>query len=264
MLQQVAPSVWVAQASLYLTTSTMIVGADGDALVVDPAASTTDLRSLATEVEARGWRVRAGFSTHPHWDHLLWVPELGDVPRWALPAAVDAARHRHAELLAEAVADLGNARAVDAAWFARLTPLAAGADTLPWAPVPIVVRPLSAHAAGSAALLLPDARALVLGDLLSDVEVPLLDLDATDPLADHVAALEEVAALIESGMGDVVIPGHGHVADSVEARRRLTLDRAYLEGLRARRPSADPRLAPGWLLDAHRAQVNALADRRTP
>jgi hypothetical protein len=29
--------------------------------------------------------VVAGFSTHPHWDHLLWHPRLGDVPRYATP-----------------------------------------------------------------------------------------------------------------------------------------------------------------------------------
>jgi hypothetical protein len=30
--------------------------------------------------------VVAGFSAHPHWDHLLWHPRFGDVPRYATPA----------------------------------------------------------------------------------------------------------------------------------------------------------------------------------
>ena len=28
------------------------------------------------------------WSTHPHWDHVLWSAELGDAPRYAAPAAV--------------------------------------------------------------------------------------------------------------------------------------------------------------------------------
>lgn len=43
--------------------------------------------------------VAAGFSTQPHWDHLLWHPRFGDVPRYAtsasahpLPGSAEAAR----------------------------------------------------------------------------------------------------------------------------------------------------------------------------
>lgn len=271
MLHEVAAGVWVTQSRLYRTTSTVIVGPDGDALVVDPAVTAADLESLAAQIHAHGWRIRAGFSTHPHWDHLLWSPVLGDVPRWALPAAVAVATARRAELLAEAAADLVGQRRcddggapLDVDSFGLLTALADGAEALPWSPVPAVVRPLAGHAPGSAALLLPEERTLVVGDMVSDVEVPLLDLDATDPLTDYVGALEEVAMLVDSKAVEVLIPGHGQVADRAEARRRLALDRTYLADLQALRPGRDPRLAPGWLLDAHLAQAQALAARRSP
>ncbi len=35
--------------------------------------------------------VVAGFSTHPHWDHLLWHPRFGDAPRCATPAGAHTA-----------------------------------------------------------------------------------------------------------------------------------------------------------------------------
>ncbi len=41
------------------------------------------MEDLADEVERLGIPVVAGFSTHPHTDHLLWRPRFGDVPRYA-------------------------------------------------------------------------------------------------------------------------------------------------------------------------------------
>ncbi|MEP7026538.1 MAG: hypothetical protein ABJB47_22595 [Actinomycetota bacterium] len=49
--------------------------------------SVADVAALA----GAGLRPRAGFATHPHWDHVLWSRELGDVPRYAAKDAVRAA-----------------------------------------------------------------------------------------------------------------------------------------------------------------------------
>ena len=79
MLDQVASRVWVATSATWSTTSTIVVAQDGAALVVDPALTPEELTSLAREISERGWRVVAGFSTHPHWDHVLWSAALPDV-----------------------------------------------------------------------------------------------------------------------------------------------------------------------------------------
>src|SRR3546814_7155362 len=47
-----------------------------------------------------------------------------------------------------------------------------------------------------AALLVPDAGVLIAGDMLSDVEVPLPDLAAEDPLGDYERALDLFAGQI--------------------------------------------------------------------
>jgi hydroxyacylglutathione hydrolase len=55
-----------------------------------------------------------------------------------------------------------------------------------------------------------------------------------------------------------VVPGHGHVGDAAELRRRLALDAAYLDALAAGKPADDPRLAgdsAAWLRDTHQEQV---------
>ncbi len=262
VLVEVTDGVFVARATLYATTTTVVVRA-GDALVVDPGPTRHDLDALAADVASRGWRVIAGFSTHPHWDHLLWTEALGDVPRWARAGAVASARARHGDLHAEMARAVDEQSAVLHLTLAHLTALPED-DALPDLPFPALVIGHQGHAAGHAALYLPEARVLVAGDMLSDVEVPLLDLEADDPLEDYAHGLDRLAAYVTGGHVDVVIPGHGSPADPAEARRRLALDRAYLTDLADLRSSADPRLeaAPAWLREEHAAQARAVAERR--
>jgi glyoxylase-like metal-dependent hydrolase (beta-lactamase superfamily II) len=72
---------------------------------------------------------------------------------------------------------------------------------------------------GHAALLIEERGVLVAGDMLSDVLIPMLDLDGTaDPIEDYLAALR----LLEDAAGDadVLVPGHGSTggADQLHAR----------------------------------------------
>ena len=258
MLTEAAPGVWVGTSSVMATTSTVVVAADGRALLVDPGVTADERDALAREVADRGWRVAAGLSSHAHWDHLLWAPALGAVPRWALPGAVDEAATRRADLLAELAATLGPDD--PATGFADVAPLAEG-------PVPgfadVVVLGHDAHAAGHAATLVRGARTLLVGDMLSDLEIPLLDLTHPQPVTAYADGLALLRLLLETGDVDVVVPGHGSVADRAEAFRRLASDEAYLAALVTGRPVDDPRLAAAadWLLAGHRAQVQALGAR---
>src|SRR4051812_50020624 len=49
---------------------------------------------LADDLSAAGQAVVAGFSTHPHWDHLLWHPRLGAAPRYATARCAATVRDR--------------------------------------------------------------------------------------------------------------------------------------------------------------------------
>ena len=109
------------------------------------------------------------------------------------------------------------------------------------------------HAPGHGAVFLPGTGVLVAGDMCSDVEIPLLDLTAPDPLGGYRAGLERLAAV--PGVRHVV-PGHGHAGDADEFRGRLSADAAYLDGLVLGKPFTDPRLTgPGWLRDTHDEQL---------
>jgi len=90
--------------------------------------------------------------------------------------------------------------------------------------------------------------------MCSDVEIPLLDTVATDPVGDYRTGLERLASV--PGVRQVV-PGHGHVGDAAEFRGRLALDAAYLDAITSGRPADDPRLtadSPEWIRAAHEEQ----------
>jgi hydroxyacylglutathione hydrolase len=100
-LTEVAPGVLVATSGYAMTTSTVVVGSARGCLLIDPAVTAADLAALAGELAALGLRPAAGWSTHPHWDHVLWSAGLGDAPRYAAPAAVAAAGTERDGILAE-------------------------------------------------------------------------------------------------------------------------------------------------------------------
>ena len=90
-LNQVADGVWVRQSE-WVWSNSIVVRVDDGLVLIDPGIHGTELSQLADDVEQLGLPVCAGFATHPHWDHLLWHPRFGDVPRYATPAAAEVAR----------------------------------------------------------------------------------------------------------------------------------------------------------------------------
>ncbi|NLE72220.1 MAG: MBL fold metallo-hydrolase [Actinomycetales bacterium] len=266
-LVEVAPGVHVATAAMWATTTTVVTADDGACLLVDPAVTVDDVHGLAETLAVLGWRPVAGFSTHPHWDHVLWSARLGDPARWATPEACRVARERREQILRDADTE---APGHDHVAIGRLTALPTGAGEpssgvrLPWSGPTALVLPHSAHCPGSAALVLPDPGVICVGDLLSDREVPLLDLDAPDPVGDHLRALEVVEAAIAAHGVRVVVPGHGTVTDAEGARRRAERDRAYLAALVAGDPIDDDRLDDPWVAGEHERQVTWAAARQLP
>jgi glyoxylase-like metal-dependent hydrolase (beta-lactamase superfamily II) len=90
MLNEVADGVWVRQSEWVWSNAVVVRGEDG-LFLVDPGIDGSDLSQLADDVDRLGIPVVAGFSTHPHWDHLLWHPRFGDVPRYATAAGARSA-----------------------------------------------------------------------------------------------------------------------------------------------------------------------------
>ena len=251
--REIAPGVLVATSELLTCTSTVVAAGDGGCLVIDPAVSVADLAALAADLDGAGLRPRAGFATHPHWDHVLWSRALGDVPRYAASAAVADAESRRRRLVSQAQ---DAAPGHDLELIGRLTALPADAARIPWDGPAAQVIVHNGHAPGHGAVFIPDAGVLVAGDMLSDIEIPLLDTPADDPLGDYRAGLQRLAAV--PGVRWLV-PGHGHIADADGFRHRLDADHRYLDLLAAGEPFSDPRCTGGWQLDYHREQLQRVA-----
>ena len=244
MLTEVADGVWVRQSEWVWSNAT-VVRADDGLVLVDPGISGSDMEELADDIERLRLPVVAGFSTHLHWDHLLWHPRFGDVPRHATEANVAAApgvRERGQAMAAESTTG------VPLDLVALVTPLPPDGGLIPGTLVEH-----EAHAIGHAALLLADRGVLLAGDMLSDVLIPMFDPRRPGQLAAYATALDRLAEA--AGMVDVVIPGHGTVAEGAEVAARLAADRAYVDALRRGEEPVDERLEQDWLAGPNRANV---------
>jgi len=246
-VDEVASGVFVATARQYTTTTTVVAGAGGGCLIIDPAVTVAELDTLARWLSASGLRPVAGWSTHPHWDHLLWSAALGDVPRYATPRAVATAARELTGLIS-GVTD--SAPGHDLTLFAQVEPVVG--DAIDWAGPRASVLAHDAHAPGHGAVFLPDSGVLIAGDMCSDIEIPLLDRESADPFGDYRHGLGLLASV--PGV-TVIVPGHGQAGDHAEFRRRVAADFAYLDALEAGTDPADPRLSADWLREEHARQL---------
>jgi glyoxylase-like metal-dependent hydrolase (beta-lactamase superfamily II) len=264
VLRQVADGVHVHQSEFCQSNAVVVQGASG-VLLVDPGIQTSELDQLAQDVRALDQPVVAGFSTHPHWDHLLWHADFGTAPRYATAICAAAIQARLSDpgwqdfVVGMMPTDIADDVPLDL--FGLVTGLPADTTHVPWDGPKIRVLEHRAHAPGHAALLVEGLGVLIAGDMLSDVLVPLLGMNAADPVDEYLAGLQLLDSV--AGEVDVLVPGHGSVCGSDEVRARLALDRAYVHGLRDARVSDDPRIGPSapfdWVAGVHERQVAQLA-----
>src|SRR4051794_4661109 len=101
MLRQVAEGVLVHQSE-FMQTNTVVVQGDAGVLVIDAGVLGEEMVCLASDVRELGQPVEAGFSTHPHWDHLLWHESLGEAPRYGTTRCAATVRERLPDAAAKA------------------------------------------------------------------------------------------------------------------------------------------------------------------
>ncbi len=276
MLRQVAEGVLIHESKFCQSNAVVVLGRAG-VLLIDPGVLGHEMAGLADDLRELGQPVVAGFSTHPHWDHLLWDARLGAAPRYGTARCAATVRN----LLSDA-----RWKARTAEWIppdiveqvpldllGLITALPAETTQIPWDGPRVRMIEHQAHAPGHAALLIEERGVLVAGDMLSDVLIPMLDLnDTADPIEDYLAALR----LLEGAAGDVdvLVPGHGSTGGADQVHARIDQDRAYVQALRDAHVPSDPRIGPSakdgwdWVAGVHAGQLQRLARRserdRTP
>src|SRR5215208_5348866 len=269
MLRQVADGVLIHESEFIQSNAVVVQGRAG-VLLIDPGIQGDEMAALANDLSDSSQPVVAGFSTHPHWDHLLWHAQLGEAPRYGTARCAASMRDllsdadwkaRVAEGLPPEIAE-----EIPLDLFGLITGLPAETARIPWDGPRVRIIEHQAHAPGHAALLIEERGVLVAGDMLSDVLIPMLDLnDAADPIEDYLAALR----LLEGAADDVdvVVPGHGSIGGADQVRARIDQDRAYVHALHDAHVLSDPRVGPsaqpGWesVSDVHNGQAQRLAER---
>jgi glyoxylase-like metal-dependent hydrolase (beta-lactamase superfamily II) len=267
VLRQVAEGVLIHESEFMQSNAVVVQGRAG-LLLIDPGVTGYEITCLANDLRELGWPVVAGFSTHPHWDHLLWHARLGAAPRYGTARCAATVRDRLSDAGAKArIAALippDIAEQVPLDLLGLITDLPAEMAQIPWDGPQVRIIEHQAHAPGHAALLIEERGVLVAGDMLSDVLIPMLDLnDTADPIEDYLAALRLLEGV--AGDVDVLVPGHGSIGGADQVHARIDQDRAYVHALRDARVLSDPRVGPSaksgweWVSGVHAGQLQSLA-----
>ena len=270
MLRQVAEGVLIHQSEFCQSNAVVVHGRAG-VLLIDAGIYGSEMACLANDLSDAGQTVVAGFSTHPHWDHVLWHARFGSAPRYGTARCAATIRDRLSgphwkdSIAGWIPPDIAEQISWDL--FGLITGLPAETARIPWDGPQVRIVEHQAHAPGHAALLIEERGVLVAGDMLSDVLIPMLDLnDTADPIEDYLVALRllEDAANLVAGL----VPGHGSIGGADQVHARIDQDRAYVHALRDAHVLSDPRVGPSakdgwdWVAGVHERQLQRLAQAR--
>jgi glyoxylase-like metal-dependent hydrolase (beta-lactamase superfamily II) len=255
--------------SEFCQSNAVVVQGQAGVLLIDAGIYGSEMACLANDLSDAGQTVVAGFSTHPHWDHVLWHARFGSAPRYGTARCAATIRDRLSgphwkdSIAGWIPPDIAEQISWDL--FGLITGLPAETARIPWDGPQVRIIEHQAHAAGHAALLIEERRVLVAGDMLSDALIPMLDLnDAADPIEDYLAALRLIEGV--AGDVDVLVPGHGSIGGADQVRARIDQDRAYVQALGDAGAPDDPRVGPSatfdWMSGVHERQLQQLARRR--
>jgi glyoxylase-like metal-dependent hydrolase (beta-lactamase superfamily II) len=269
VLRQIAEGVLIHESEFVQSNAVVVQGRSG-VLLIDPGIQEHEMTCLANDLFDAGQAVVAGFSTHPHWDHLLWHTRFGTAPRYGTARCADAARDQllgedPKARIAAALIPPDIADQVPLDLLGLIVGLAAETAQVPWDGPRVRIIEHQAHAPGHAALLIEERGVLVAGDMLSDVLIPMLDLSAADPIEDYLTALRLFEGVAENV--DVLVPGHGSIGGADQLRARIEKDRAYVHAFRYRLDLSDARVGPSakkgwaWVAGIHAGQLQDLAQR---
>ena len=267
MLRLVAEGVLIHESEFAQSNAVVVQGRAG-VLLIDPGITGDEMAALANDLRELGQPVVAGFSTHPHWDHLLWHAKFGEAPRYgtARCAADIRAFLSDAHWKDHVVEELPPDIEVPLELLGLITGLPAEATQISWDGPKVRIIEHQAHAPGHAALLIEESKVLVAGDMLSDVLIPMVDFSAADPIEDYLAALRLLEGVTDDV--DVFVPGHGSIGGADQLRARIELDRTYVQARRDGGVPDDPRIGPSakpgweWVSDVHAGQLQQLAKKR--
>jgi glyoxylase-like metal-dependent hydrolase (beta-lactamase superfamily II) len=234
----VHPDALVITSRIWQTNAVALRSNDGsESMLIDSPYLPDELELLPTVLGQAGFQVDALLATHADFDHLLGRLCFPDL-------ALGVGEETMLRLKAEPGAAQRELRDFDAElYLERPRPLTLG--SVQALPVPgkldlgedeLELHPAEGHTADGTAIFARRAGVLVVGDYLSDVEIPMISPGGS--LEAYRATLERLAPLV--GDTESVVPGHGSTLDSEQAKAILEQDLAYLGALEGGEASLPP------------------------
>jgi hydroxyacylglutathione hydrolase len=211
------------EASLWSTTSLLVV-ADGESLVVDPAISAEEVAAIGRRAQELDAPIRYVLITHGDWDHVCGIAAFPEA--MAVMGAETAERvvSRGDDVLRQSAAHYG----LEISGSPRADQTFARGSAIAHGPFVVETFPLTGHTEDGTGYRIRELGLLIVGDHLSPVEFPF----AKSPAAYRFT----LAGLIDTLRADppeIVIPGHGPPLAVEEALRIAEADLAYLRSLHA-------------------------------
>jgi len=212
------------QSRLWETSSLLLV-ADGEAVLVDPGIAEAEVAAIRARVEALGARVTHVLATHGDWDHVCGIAAFLEATAAMGPATAE-----------RVTGDDGTTGVVEAA--RRYGVAIAGpprVDTVlrvgrahRIGPFTIETMALPGHTPDGVAYRVRALDLLAVGDHLSRVEFPFVTSTAS-----YRATLAGLIDTLRHDPPATVVPGHGPALKAEEALEVAEADLAYLRALRA-------------------------------
>lgn len=226
--------------SLLWQVNAVALRAGGEAMLIDSPYYPDELELLPTVLAQSGFEPVALLATHADFDHVLGAMAF---PGLSLGVAESSMLRIRAQP-GEAQREL---RDFDARQYVkRAKPLSLGQTQS--LPVPgrldlgdqeLELHHAGGHTADGMIVFAPWMGVLVVGDYLSEVEIPMISPGGS--LAEYRSTLSALVALLDRA--EVVVPGHGPPSDRERALALLEEDGAYLDALERGRERV--KLPPG-------------------
>ena len=254
------------ESALWRTSSLLLV-ADGEAVVVDPCVSRDEVARIAARAEELGVRVTAVLATHADWDHVCGIAAFPDAE--ASLGELCAERVDSGEAW-EAIQRSAGEHRIEVAGPPRVDRRLAIGRAHRVGPLVVETLALPGHTPDGTGFRVRALDVLAVGDHLSSVEFPF----ALCP-ADYRATLAGLIDLLRRDPPARVVPGHGPEHDPARALAVAEADLEYLwrlhdavagaiaagggpdEARAAGLAAALPRPAPPDLVAGHAENVEA-------
>ena len=223
----VHPDVVVVTSRIWQTNATAL-RSGGEALLIDSPYFPDELELLPALLPQAGFEPGALFATHADYDHLLGrlaFPQLplgvGDPTMERIRAEPGEAQRKLRDedarnyVVREAPLSLGSVQSLPVPGYVEL------------GEIELELHVADGHTSDGTAVFARPYGVLVVGDYLSDVEIPWIS--SSGSLDEYRATLARLAPLVEAA--ETIVPGHGlpHTRDT--ALRLLDEDLSYLDAL---------------------------------